>query len=302
MKNFNKELYKDITRLKALHAKKDKTDFKRAKCEVMLKHNISKATVYREMKKDVPGFYKTPSYSPPVRAITEREIQMVRELLYKKIPVMDIPRIMEAETGETYNWDRIDKLRTIIDARIKEDEGKPLNTEFESSFGGELKRVVEEALKIDRMAPNAYIEIEVYGRRHRLSFSEAKDIALICMNSYERTKEGYAEGTTYVREKIWHLFEQKVSSVQSGATLTAKELIELKNAHDNLMKDFDEWLTNNFAVIYFTAMELTREKATFSEIFNLAQKYSRLFPECAPEKCECWCELEEIQKKRESAA
>src|SRR5437899_2444312 len=106
MKAFNAELNKDITRLKELHVKKDKQDFNKLKTELMLKHGISKATLYREMKKDVPGVYKKPGYNPPPRAITEHEIAMVRELLYRKIAVMDIPDVMEQETGEKYNWDR----------------------------------------------------------------------------------------------------------------------------------------------------------------------------------------------------
>ena len=51
MKLYNKKLNEDITLLKAFHTKKDKRDFNLLKNEIMQRHDVSKATVYREMKK-----------------------------------------------------------------------------------------------------------------------------------------------------------------------------------------------------------------------------------------------------------
>ena len=115
MSPFNKQLNTDINNLKKLHAKKDKTEFKRAKAEIMKRHNISKATVYREMKKDVPGSYKTPNYSTHKIPITDKEKRMVRELLLKQHTLQDICLIMEKQTGESYNWDRVDKIRKELE-------------------------------------------------------------------------------------------------------------------------------------------------------------------------------------------
>ncbi len=94
------------------------------KSEIMKRHSISKATVYREMKKDTPGLYKRPAYNPPERPVTERERRMVEELLINQYKVQDIVLIMERETGESYSWDRINRIRDVIeDLRLKiEDE------------------------------------------------------------------------------------------------------------------------------------------------------------------------------------
>jgi hypothetical protein len=116
---YNPELNADINRLKGLHALKDKSRFNALKSELMLKYNMSKATVYREMRKATPGLYKILNYKPPKRDVSEKEIDMVKELLARKIPVMDISAIMESETGDNYDWDRIDKIRLIIDTRFE---------------------------------------------------------------------------------------------------------------------------------------------------------------------------------------
>lgn len=51
MKKYNAALALDIALLKTLHIKKDKSSFKVIKNELMQRHKISKATVYRELKK-----------------------------------------------------------------------------------------------------------------------------------------------------------------------------------------------------------------------------------------------------------
>ena len=116
MRKFNKALNKDITELKTLHMKKDKTEFRKRKAEIMKQHKISKATVYREMKKDNPGTYNSPRFNPPVREVTEKEKELVGGMLYRQIPVERIRSEMEKRSGQSYSWDRIDMIRKQIES------------------------------------------------------------------------------------------------------------------------------------------------------------------------------------------
>ncbi len=289
MKNFNPELNKDITRLTELHALKDKSKFNALKNEIMLKHGISKATVYREMKKDTPGLYNRPQYNPPRRAITEKEIAMVSELLLRKISIMDLGRILEAETGEKYNWDRIDKIRSIIDARFKAEEaetGKPVsaNKERETAFGGEIKRLCLEALKFDYMAPDAYVGFTAGGQNYRLCYDDIKDIVMICANAAALQNDGLYDHFTQVREKIWQLLTEKISLINSGAAVTTKELLDIKNAFEEFEKSYFDSFCKNYSVIWFVARELMPE-ANYSKVVELTKKYSDLYPECKIESC-----------------
>lgn len=122
MKKFNKELNKDINGLKRLHMLKDKSEFKKMKLKIMAKHKISKATIYREMKKEVPGSYKNPNYKPPARRVTAEEMELVRGMLYRQKTIEQIRSEMESSLGESYSWDRIDLIRRKIEEQENERE------------------------------------------------------------------------------------------------------------------------------------------------------------------------------------
>lgn len=225
MKPFNPQLNKDITELRALSIKKDKTAFKALLNELILKHSVSKATVYRELKKDIPGSYTRQNHSAGTRAITEREISMVKELLLKKVPVINLGRIMEAETGEKYTWERIEKLRQIVDMRITESSGA-LDAPFVTSFGYPIKCLVERALNLDKIAPNTFIEFCAAEKTYSLSYSEARDIALICANAIMRINAGFEDDITYMKAKLRMLFREKIRTAPVQTSI--KEYRNLK--------------------------------------------------------------------------
>ncbi len=129
MKQFNKELHEDIMLLKTLHAKKDKTEFNNLKAEIMQKHKISKATVYREMKKESPGEYKIPNYNPPKMDIRMPEILMVRELLIGGRQAAEIIKIMGKELDLHYTWDRFNAARKLAE-ELDENQWDPKKTAF----------------------------------------------------------------------------------------------------------------------------------------------------------------------------
>lgn len=156
MKPVNEELKKDIYKLKFLHAKKDKSEFKVFRDEIICRHRISKATVYREMKKETPGEYKIPNYSAAAYDITEREIMMVRELLLGGRQHTEIIKIMARELEIPYNWDRFNKAR-----ELGESNDKYLQTPMESAFARSGYYFVQQLLGIEYMAPGSYTVIQL---------------------------------------------------------------------------------------------------------------------------------------------
>jgi len=225
MKPFNPELNKDILTLKTLSIQKDKTEFHKAVCDMMTKHGISRSTIYRELRKDTPGSYTRPDHSAPRRKITEKEIAMVKELLLKKVSVMDIGRIMEAETGDRYTWDRIDEIRKIVDMRIKGSGGQ-LDSPIPTSFGQPIKCLVEQALNLNKIAPNAYVEFNAGDEKYSLNYQEARDIALICANAIVRSRHGITDDVTYMQVKLRMLFREKIRT--APVQTTVKEYLNLK--------------------------------------------------------------------------
>lgn len=158
MKEFNKELHNDIALLKTMHAKKDKQEFNLLKSEIMQKHKISKATVYREMNKDTPGMYKIPNYNPPSIDITTLEALMVRELLLAGKQNKEIIKIMARELGIPYNWDRFDRVRRMAEKldEAEYDPGKSYFPMYSDMF-------FERLLGLEFMAGDTYKEVDVNG-------------------------------------------------------------------------------------------------------------------------------------------
>jgi predicted DNA-binding transcriptional regulator AlpA len=251
-KPFNQSLNHDIAQLKILHARKDKTEFNLMKNEVMRRHNISKATVYREMKKDTPGLYKSPRYFPPQREITAKERDMVNNLLQRQFTVQDIINIMERETGENYSWDRIDKIRESItnyESGIMNEKQETVRSgEFtvdslqltverenqKAVDSGELKaenqgsrnirRVVEELLEADKMTEGETITLMVGGEQQTISRDAARDIALIIANYSDAGGQSIAEMN---RLRLVHLITDKIRLVSLGSYASVRELKEL---------------------------------------------------------------------------
>ncbi len=233
MRKFNKQLNADITELKTLHMKKDKTEFNKMKEDIMKRHKISKATVYREMKKEQPGYYKRPQYNPPIRDITEKEKEIVSGKLFKQTPIEEIRAEMEKETGESYSWDRIDKIRDSIKKdknAIPEDKiMNPVNCgsdfiEYESPHGEDMKLFLEKVMSIDKMEPRSFITIAVNGYGIRLGYDAVKDIQRYVANSAAGRGGDVNEVS---KMNLKHLCNEQVRLFAQGKTHNVKDLSEL---------------------------------------------------------------------------
>ena len=176
MKPVNEELKKDIYRLKILHAKKDKSEFKVLKDEIMCRHKISKATVYREMKKDTPGEYKIPNYSAAAYNITDREIRMVHELLLGGRQHTEIIKIVARELEIPYNWDRFNKAR-----ELGESSDEYSQTPTESAFARNGYYFLQQLLGIEYMAPGSYTVIQLGNNNLRFTRDSFEILQLLIM-------------------------------------------------------------------------------------------------------------------------
>ncbi len=226
---FNKQLHDDINQLKVLHAKKDKTEFNKMKAEIMPRSKISTAPVYRELKKDVPGTYKTPKYDPPIREVTEEEKEQVRGMLLKQIPIERIRSIMEKRSGLSYSWDRIDRIRSEIEKQSPGNTGNSIDEahreaeEIESPYGDVIKEYIGRVMKIKKISPKSIIKVPMGKVIIQLTLEQAKEIQLFtanCVDSLGNDLDALAN------MRVKHLCYQKLRLNMSGAPHTIKELDE----------------------------------------------------------------------------
>ena len=63
---------------------------------------------------------------------------------------MEIPGIMEEKTGGKYNWDKVNKIRGIIDARAKDDSAY-LTAGYETEFAGGSMELIGDILNLKKI-------------------------------------------------------------------------------------------------------------------------------------------------------
>lgn len=213
MKQFNQQLHEDIALLKTLHARKDKQEFNVMKAEIMRKHNISKATVYREMKKDTPGEYKVPNYNPPKMDIRMPEILMLRELLLSGRQAVEIIKIMSKELDIKYHWDRFNAVRKLAE-ELPEDEYDPKQTAF--ARGG--RTFFTELFNLEYMAPGNYDIFPVNGEMIKVSRENYDLIVLIVMD--DNPPDGEDVTMKKLREEVLAHELQKKNVMRTIKALT----------------------------------------------------------------------------------
>jgi len=236
MKQFNQQLHDDIALLRTLHAKKDKHEFNVLKAEIMQKHNISKATVYREMKKDTPGEYKIPNYNPPKMDINTLEILMVRELLLTGRQATEIIKIMGRELGIHYYWDRFDSARKMA-AELDENIYDPKKSYF--PVNGNM--FFEKLLGMEYMTADSYKETEINGSTIRIS-KDSLDMFKVCLMR-DNPIEGGIPATKLIIKDIIHYnrmeenINRKLAQITaSGEVPSAYALRSLQETKDRIDK------------------------------------------------------------------
>lgn len=271
---------------------KDKTEFQQAKAEVMKRHNISKATVYREMNKEVPGAYRQPKYSNKARDITPHEKELVKTLLFKKIPLEQMCSEMEKLRNERYSWDRIDQIRKAIEPEVKKEmaalnrkkspqtestvSDRTVNEKPESAWGKDIKLVLEEALNIDKIDKDSVVSINIKGTIYKIGHDAIKEILMILANSAAEEGRDVMES---LDQQIKHLLTQQVRYIKNGAECNVRDLYDILKMH----KVMGGRITDNsidfellFAVVKDFAPDAIRE-----DVETVTWKLSIDHPDCS---------------------
>ena len=94
-KPFNASLSDDITRLKTIHNNAGAcADYRNLFSNIMAKHKISRSTVYKELAKEMPGFYKSQPAKANRTQIGTGEIDMVRAFFHERKKNKEIRQLM----------------------------------------------------------------------------------------------------------------------------------------------------------------------------------------------------------------
>ena len=113
MKKFNQELHDDITKLRGL-AKSSRKEYLKLYNELPAKHNMSKATLYRELKKPEPGNYQKRPHKPNMSKITRDELDRVARLIVERKSNEQIMKVMSRVKKFEYTYTRLAKVKQKI--------------------------------------------------------------------------------------------------------------------------------------------------------------------------------------------
>lgn len=107
MKPFNKALHDDILELHKINPKTDRYAYRTLFDKIMKKHNVSRSTMYEELRKETPGAYKDKPRGKFKARISKEEMETVFDLMLQHKPCEEICRIMTIELGFEYTPERL---------------------------------------------------------------------------------------------------------------------------------------------------------------------------------------------------
>ena len=292
MRKFNHALNKDITELKTLYIKKDKTEFRQMKAEIIQKHKISKATVYREMAKDVPGSYRQPKYSNRAPEVTAKEKELVRALLYKKMTIENVCCEMERLKSQNYTWKRINRIRKEIekdDLAAKENTNKPgivitvgetsgeiTPLKNESAWGEDLKYLLERLLDEDKISHDSYVTVILKGRAFKATEEIRKDILNKLANGADADGKSIMDS---IDADSKHLLKEQLRCMKSGLKYSVKDLYYIRKMYKE-MGGGNTFSPVDFDLLVAVVQDFNPE-ATIEEIERVTSHLAVKFPECS---------------------
>ena len=268
MKEFNKQLNEDVMRLKKLRIKKDKTDSKKFMTVIIRRHGISKTTVEAELRKAVPGTYRSINWDMRYRPITDEEVKMVYEMLFQQIPLERVKQIMEEKMGGNYSDTRMRKIREQIEERLFE-----LECDNTTAFGSEISKLFTQYCNLDLMDPNRSQELELYDRKYNVNCGVIKE----ALNMIIYSAEGGGKSTQELqRIRMENMLSKKIDNMSASSQISMVELrsAEIVRRSQEKGQGVDS-LSPDGKVLVACCQEI-RPDLSYSDVYGLAKKHIAL--------------------------
>lgn len=265
MKEFKQQLHDDVVRLKKLRIKRDKTDYKKFFIVVLRRHRLSRTTLWAEIRKQVPGTYRSITWDMRYRPITDEEVKMVYEMLIQQYTLEYIKKVMEEKLGGNYSDKRIKKIREIIDKRLFE-----LDSDKSTIFGGGIRQLFIEYCDLNLMDPGRTKDLSLYGKEYKVNCGVIKSainsIILSCEHDGISTQE-------LQRIRMENILSKKIESMSESSQVSMLDLRSAEIVRRSQEKSQSaEKLSPDGKVLMACCMEL-RPDLSYSEIFGIAHKH-----------------------------
>ncbi len=260
----NQTLHDDIIKLRELH-KSDKSGYKKLFNEIIQKHSLSTASVYRELKKAKPGTYRKSVHKPNMVKISKRELDRLTELIVSKKTEPEILSEMSRFKHFSYSGARLARARMKLQIEadminnpkpkivqhfyspktidglkisgvsfIRPDgkEGLPPKNPNLPKFTGDASKLFYELANIDPETPEVIHKIEFGGTVHYVHTSVIKE----CLDHIAASSvSGGGTISTSLKFTLETLLRGQLDKARRRGYLTSGELKQFTSVQKNLL-------------------------------------------------------------------
>lgn len=252
----------DIERLRKYKAV-DKQKYFELFAAIEVKYGISCKTIYRDMKKKVPGLVKTRTDAGKLKSFMPAKARkIVSEVVRAGKTKMEAVKVAEKVTGKR------------ISGRVAQ-RTKPVDI-IESSFGGDVKTFLEEICGYELIAPDAGIKLRHNSFSFIVNKEDLGDIILILTNAYNRQADTAGsdklplDKNELFRAKIFQLLEYNIKLAEASADLRSLESIT--RMYNSIQEDHD--LGADFEIVYRICSAL-KPGISRTEIISLIKQFAK---------------------------
>lgn len=261
MKYNIKEFSEEINRVKGMVDGTKKTKAIEMLCE---RYKVSQATIYRHLKKRMPGIRKARADRGKEKVKPSvKEVKLAAELIKAGKSRQEAKKEIETVTGRKVTSTKLRKLSE----RLKKE-----NPEIEiSGFGKVIKIFLEKYFQLDNIAPEANIPIKLGTKEFEIKREDFEDIIMILTNAYNRKAtngDRLKLDRDQMRERmLMNLFEWQIQVASETGNI--KDVETLSRIYDRMKPESN--MDVNIKTLELVCKEL-RPDITLKEIIGILRK------------------------------
>lgn len=238
--------------------------------KVAAAHGTTDKSIYRHMKKKVPGLRKVRKDSGKDKTpVTKKEASMVTELVRAGKTRGEASKILSSKTKRPISIRKMTKISHAI--KKAEEPIEPVPSNFGSAALGLIRKLFE----LDLMAPDSGLKYEYNDVKFFIAKKQLEDIASICATSYNNYVTGDAKRLKgdYIDQLKLQLFYdiQELRRI-AKATGNIKDVEALTRMYDRL-KTKNVELTPDFYLLEKCMKDLKPE-ITREQVIAIVKKNS----------------------------
>lgn len=175
---YSMKFEQDILKIKKIM---DINKRREAVLKVAAAHGISDKTIYRHMKKKVPGVRKVRKDSGKDKTpVTKKERSMVSELIRSGKTRDQAKEILNEVNDKKISVRKMSK----INKKIKEDILPDNDATLETNFGSAALEFIRKLFELDLIAPDSGLKFKYNNVQFLINKKQLEDIASICATAY----------------------------------------------------------------------------------------------------------------------